>query len=38
VFPYHPNWKMEVTHPAYWELTATVEHVVPVCHGELTMN
>ena len=18
-FPYHPNWKTELTHPAYWE-------------------
>lgn len=32
-FPYHPNWKMDVTHPAYWELTATVDHIVPACRG-----
>lgn len=33
VFPYHPNWKMEVTHPAYWELTATVDHLEPASRG-----
>lgn len=32
-FPFHPNWKMDVTHPAYWELTATVDHLVPACRG-----
>lgn len=29
-FPYHSNWKMEVTHPAYWQLSATVDHLVPI--------
>jgi hypothetical protein len=29
-FPFHPNWKTDVTHPAYWELTATVDHLVPL--------
>jgi hypothetical protein len=29
-FPYHPNWKMSETHPAYWRLCATLDHVVPV--------
>jgi hypothetical protein len=32
-FPYHPNWKPELTHPAYWELGATVDHEVPVSRG-----
>jgi len=32
-FPYHPNWKTDVTHPAYWEVGATVDHVVPVTRG-----
>jgi 5-methylcytosine-specific restriction endonuclease McrA len=33
VFPYHPNWKTDVTHVAYWDLCATVDHLVPVSHG-----
>lgn len=32
-FPYHPNWKMDVTHPAYWEVGATIDHLVPVTRG-----
>ena len=32
-FPYHPNWKTDVTHPAYWELAATLDHVEPVARG-----
>lgn len=32
-FPFHPNWKTDVTHPAFWELGATVDHVVPVSRG-----
>lgn len=32
-FPFHPNWKMEVTHPAYWEVGATVDHLHPVTRG-----
>ena len=32
-FPYHPNWKTDVTHRAYWELSATVDHLVPVTRG-----
>jgi hypothetical protein len=34
-FPFHPNWKMDVTHPAYWEVGATVDHVVPRSRGGL---
>jgi len=32
-FPYHPNWKTDVTHPAYWQVAATIDHYVPVTHG-----
>lgn len=26
-FPYHPNWKTIRTHPAYWKVSASVDHV-----------
>jgi len=32
-FPFHPNWKMTETHPAYWELIPTIDHIVPVARG-----
>lgn len=32
-FPYHPNWKTNVTHPAYWEIAATIDHLIPVTRG-----
>jgi hypothetical protein len=32
-FPYHPTWKMTKTHPAYWDLTPTIDHLVPVARG-----
>jgi 5-methylcytosine-specific restriction endonuclease McrA len=32
-FPYHPNWKTDKTHPAYWELVASCDHLVPVARG-----
>jgi hypothetical protein len=32
-FPFHPNWKMTETHPAYWELFPTIDHVLPVGRG-----
>lgn len=32
-FPFHPNWKTQVTHPAYWEVSATIDHVIPVTRG-----
>ena len=32
-FPFHPNWKTDLTHPAYWEVGATVDHLVPVTRG-----
>jgi len=29
-FPYHPNWKTGEMHPAYWEIRATIDHLIPV--------
>jgi 5-methylcytosine-specific restriction endonuclease McrA len=28
--PYHLNWKISETHPAFWKLCATIDHVIPV--------
>lgn len=33
VFPFQENWKMTETHPAYWELFPTIDHIVPVARG-----
>lgn len=33
-FPFHPNWKTTATHPAFWEVGATIDHLVPVTRGE----
>jgi hypothetical protein len=32
-FPYHRNWKQSVTHPAFYELYPTIDHIVPVARG-----
>lgn len=32
-FPFHPNWKTDLTHPAYWEVGASIDHLVPVSRG-----
>ena len=32
-FPYHPAWKTGETHPAFNELSATIDHVIPVTRG-----
>jgi hypothetical protein len=32
-FPFHPNWKTHLTHPSYWEVGASVDHVIPVTRG-----
>ena len=32
-FPYHPHWKMDQTHIAYWELIPTIDHIYPVAKG-----
>jgi hypothetical protein len=31
--PFHPNWKVSDTHPAFWDLFPTVDHVIPVARG-----
>lgn len=32
-FPRHSNWKMSETHPAFWELSPTLDHVIPAAQG-----
>jgi hypothetical protein len=32
-FPYHPHGRFDATHPAWWELFPTLDHVVPVARG-----
>jgi hypothetical protein len=32
-FPYHRNWKTSETHQAYWSVSATHDHVVPLSRG-----
>ena len=32
-FPYHKNWKSSATHRAYYELAATIDHLVPASRG-----
>lgn len=32
-FPYQPHWKMDECHLAYWELTPTLDHIVPIAGG-----
>lgn len=32
-FPTHPNWKMDATHFAYYELWPVLDHVQPVTRG-----
>jgi hypothetical protein len=32
-FPYHPHWKMSVTHVAYWDLIPTIDHIYPIAQG-----
>lgn len=34
-FPFQKNWKMSETHIAFWELSPTVDHLVPVARGGL---
>lgn len=33
VFPHHPAWRTDATHPAFNELAATIDHVIPVTLG-----
>ena len=32
-FPYHPHWRTDRTHQAYWQLYPTIDHVVPITRG-----
>ncbi|PGM53832.1 HNH endonuclease [Bacillus sp. AFS053548] len=32
-FPFHPNWKYNECHPAYWDLLPTIDHITPVSLG-----
>jgi len=32
-FPAHTNWRVSETHPAFWELFPTVDHVKPISRG-----
>ena len=32
-FPYQRNWRQSETHPAFWELFPTIDHVVPLARG-----
>ncbi len=32
-FPAHSNWKMSVSHYAYWELSPMIDHIVPIARG-----
>lgn len=32
-FPFHPNWRFNECHPAYWDLFPTIDHIVPVTRG-----
>lgn len=32
-FPYQSHWKMTETHMSYWELTPTIDHIVPIALG-----
>ena len=33
IFPYHPHWKMDACHNAYWELIPTIDHIFPIALG-----
>ena len=34
-FPFHPNWKTDACHFAFWELFPTIDVIVPVSRGGL---
>jgi 5-methylcytosine-specific restriction endonuclease McrA len=33
VFPFQKNWKMTECHIAYWQLSPTIDHIVPIARG-----
>jgi 5-methylcytosine-specific restriction endonuclease McrA len=32
-FPYHPNWRMDITPRAYWDISTSIDHVQAVSTG-----
>ncbi len=32
-FPYHPHWKTDECHMAYWDFQPTVDHIYPIALG-----
>jgi 5-methylcytosine-specific restriction endonuclease McrA len=34
-FPFQTNWKMSECHMVYWELSPTIDHIIPVARGDL---
>ncbi len=32
-FPYHPNWKTDECHIAYWDYQPTMDHIIPIARG-----
>jgi hypothetical protein len=37
-FPFHPLWRMDITHPAFWELFPTIDHEMPIARGGLDIE
>jgi hypothetical protein len=33
VLPFQKNWKMSECHIAYWQLSPTIDHIIPVARG-----
>jgi 5-methylcytosine-specific restriction endonuclease McrA len=33
LFPYHPNWRADSTHPAFVSRSATLDHLQPIADG-----
>lgn len=33
ILPFHPHGKWELTHPLYWDILASCDHVLPVSRG-----
>ena len=31
--PYHPNWKRSETHPLFYDITTSCDHIVPLSRG-----
>ena len=37
-FPFHPHWRTDLTHPAFWELFPTIDHEKPIARGGLNVE